>query len=169
MQEQFKAKGFIEVYRVRENVRSLVFAKEQTIDTVLYTTLRNKLNAYDSAGRGAGIDGITWGSMDGRSGTMVDGTCVGTWAAAAGGTGGNMIRSTPSTQQVKVSGTFTFLTTKNMKYFELGQGYVAAAAGVTSMVTTRYAYDNSILTGSTSLTYLNGESLIVDWTLQIGA
>ncbi len=144
----------------------LVYEHSNAIDGTLYTALRNKLLNRDSAGRGAGIDGITWGYKDTTSGTFTDGTYAGTFAA---GSNGNCVFSTPTTQQVKMVGTFTFAVTKLINYFELGQGYGTAGAGVTQLITTRYAYQDSLYTSKNSISFSTSEQLVVDWTLQIGA
>jgi len=80
-----------------------------------------------------------------------------------------LIQSVVGSHQAKFSGTFSFSTTKYINYFELGRGYTAAAAGVTQLMTGRYAYDDSLLTGSASLQYDNGDTFIVDWTISLGA
>jgi hypothetical protein len=163
MDTNIKVSGFIEIYRVSDRGRELVLAKRQTINSSIYTALTQKLAGFDTAaGRGIGVDGITWGSWNDTVKYFVDGTYAGTFAA---GTGGALIRSYPSSQSVKFSGTFGFAVQKTMNYFELGQQFNTPGAGITQLCNTRYAYDNSILTGSSVLTYNIGENLIVNWTI----
>lgn len=161
-------RGFIRVWGFRRNMwtPTLVMEKYQTIDSTVYTTLRDKLNNRDSAGRGASIDGITWGSWRHSAGSFIDGTYAGTFAA---GTAGGLVRTTPTTQQIRVAGTFSFSTDKQINYFELGQGYAPAAGGITQLITTRFAYDDSLKAATTHITYGNGDSFVVDWTLQVGS
>lgn len=164
MNENFAVVGRLEVYKVkRTGERELMYAKKNTINVDLYTALRNSLL---TRGNEIAVDAIAWGSFKAPAGTFVDSDYAGTTGA---GTQGGMVQSTVGSLSAKFSGTFSFASSKYPNYFEIGDGYTAAAGGVTKLFTNRYAYDNSLLTGSTFLTYDAGESLIVNWTFTIGS
>jgi hypothetical protein len=160
--EGMKLKGNLEVWGVRNGVRTLDHQEHNAIWVTLQTNLRNVLVNRSVE---YGVDAIAWGSFSAPGGTFVDSSWAGTTSS---GTQGGMIQSSIGTTKAKFSGTFTFSTTKQINYFELGRGYTAAGAGVSALFTGRYAYDNSLNTGSTWLTYENGDSFVVDWTIQLG-
>ena len=160
-----KIHGHLEAYKITSGGERLrMYGKKNTINVDLYTALRNSLltRANEIA-----VDAIAWGSWkDPSAGSFVDSDYAGTTGA---GTQGALIQSQVGSIAAKFSGTFSFSSTKQINFFELGDGYVPAAGGVTELFTNRYCYDNSLLTGSTYLTYENGESLIVDWTITVGS
>jgi hypothetical protein len=159
-----KITGYLDVFKDKNGNRELVYSHSNTIETAFYTALRNKLLNRDTTGRGAGIDGMTWGSRA-STGTFVDGTYAGTFAA---GSNANVVFSTPTVQQVKCIGTFPFLSTKSINYLEIGQGYNGSVA-VTQCITTRYARQDNMYTGGNIISYESGETMIVSWTFQLGA
>jgi len=157
--------GRLEVWKVTAGGQRLqMFAKKNTINVDVYTAFRNSLLTRANE---IGVDAIAWGSWkDPGAGTFIDSDYAGTTSA---GTKGSLIQSQVGSISAKFSGTFSFSTTKQINFFEIGDGYNVAGAGVTKLFTNRYAYDNSLLTGSTFLVYENGESLIIDWTLTVGS
>lgn len=155
--------GRLEIYRVRNNIRELVYEKKNTLNVTLYTNLRTVLISRSVE---YGVDAIAWGSYKDPAGSFIDSDYAGTTST---GTQGGLVQSAVGSLQSKFSGTFSFTTTKSINFFELGRGYTPAAGGVTQLFSGRYAYDNSLLTGSTSIQYVNGDSLIVDWTIQAGS
>ena len=155
--------GKLEVYRVRNSIRELVYSKKNTLNVTLYTNLRTVLISRSVE---YGADAIGWGSFKSPAGSFIDSDYAGTTST---GTQGGLVQSAVGSLQAKFSGTFSFTTTKDMNFFELGRGYPPAAAGVTQLFTGRYAYDNSLLTGSAYIRYVNGDSLIIDWTIQAGS
>jgi hypothetical protein len=159
--------GWLTVYkRTKSGIITCELNKHNTLTATFYTALRNKLVSRDSAGRGASVDGITWGSFNNVCGSYVDGTYAGTFAA---GSNANLVISTPTSQQIKCCATFSFSTTKYINYFELGQGYAAPATGIVQLITSQYAYDNSLFIGSNSLVYNSGETMWINWIQQLGA
>jgi hypothetical protein len=158
-----KITGYLDVFKDRNGDRELVYSHSNTIETVFYTALRNKLLNRDSTGRGASIDGMTWGSRA-SSGTFVDGTYAGTFSA---GSNANCVFSTPTIQQIKCIGTFPFLSTKNINYFEIGQVY-NGSVGVTQCLNVRYARQDSMYTSGNIISYDSGETMIISWTFQLG-
>jgi len=161
--EKFPIKGELRVWGIRNGVKTLDHFHSNTIWPTLKTNLRTVLISRSVE---YGVDAIAWGSFKSPAGSFVDSYFSGTTLS---GTIGALIQSVVGTHQAKFSGTFSFSTTKYINYFELGRGYTAAAAGVTQLMTGRYAYDDSLLTGSTSLQYDNGDTFIVDWTISLGA
>lgn len=165
-QEHFKIRGHLEVWKLHKglwSMRELILDKHQTIGTSLHTNLRTVLMSRSVE---YGVDAIAWGSFKVAGGTFIDSDYAGTTST---GTKGSLIQSSVGTNQVKFSGTFSFSTTKQVNFWQIGRGYTAAAAGVSALFTTIYAYDNSLLTGSSYVPYDNGDSQIVNWTLQLGS
>jgi len=161
-----KIYGHIEVYRCLSKDlldRELVYSRPNAIYITMQTRLRDVLINRSIQ---YGVDAIAWGSFYNPAGTFVDSDWSGTTSA---GTKGALIQSAVGSIQAKFSGTFSFSSTKQINYFQLGQGYQAAGGGISSLFSSLYNYDNSLLTGSTFLTYNNGDSLIVDWTNQMGS
>ena len=156
--------GHLRVYKVDAiGQRSLQYERFQTIGSLIQTNLCAVLISRSVE---YGVDAIAWGSFKVAGGTFIDSDWAGTTSS---GTKGALIQSAVGSNQAKFSGTFSFAATKNINFFQLGRGYTAAAAGISALFTTIYNYDNSLLTGSTALTYNNGEALILDWTTQVGS
>ena len=162
MKESLPIKGQIRVWKVRDGIRTLEFEHNNAIYDTLKTNLRNVLVSRSVE---YGVDAIAWGSWKDPAGSFIDSDWTGTTSS---GTKGALIQSQVGAAQAKFSGTFTFSSTKSINYFELGRGYTPAAGGVTQLMTGRYAHDQSLLLGSTSLTYDSGDSFIIDWTLTLG-
>jgi len=162
MDERVTMHGHLEVYRVRDGVRQLMFAKRNTLYSTLSSNLRSVLISRSVE---YGVDAIAWGSYSAPGGTFVDSDYAGTTGA---GTKGSLKQTSVGSNQAKFSGTFSFSTQERMNWFGVGRGYTAAGGGVSALFTGLYAYDNSLLTGSTYLLYESGDSLIVDWTIQTG-
>ena len=156
-------KGHIQVWGIRKGVRTLDYEHKNTIFVTLYTNLRTVMISRSVE---YGVDAIAWGSFKAPSGTFIDSSWAGTTSS---GTQGALIQSAVGSIQAKFSGTFSFAGQKQLNYFELGRGYTPAAAGVTQLFTSRYAYDQSLLTGSTALTYESGDSFIINWTFTVGS
>lgn len=156
--------GHLKVYKVGVNgVRELIHEHKNTIGSLMQTNLAAVLISRSVE---YGVDAIAWGSFKVAGGTFIDSSWAGTTSS---GTQGALIQSAVGSNQAKFSGTFSFSSTKNINFFQLGRGYTAAGAGVSALFTTIYNYDNSLLTGSTALTYNSGEALILDWITQVGS
>lgn len=160
---QVSIRGEIQVYGIRNGIKTLDWHHSNTIDTTLYTNLRTVLI---SRAVEYGVDAIGWGSYSSPGGTFVDSDYAGTTST---GTQGALIQSAVGSISAKFSGTFAFGGAKSINYFQLGRGYVAAGAGVSSLFTSLYAHDSSLLTGSTGISYDTGDSFIVDWTITVGS
>lgn len=163
--ENLQLIGHLEVWKIhgKTGFRELIIDKKQTIGTSLHTNLRTVLMSRSVE---YGVDAIAWGSFKSPAGSFIDSN----WAGTTGsGTQGALIQSAVGTNQVKFSGTFSFSGDKSANVFQLGRGYTAAGAGITALFTTIYAYDVSLLTGSSFVSWGNGDSQIVNWTLQLGA
>lgn len=155
--------GHIQVYKIDAlGKRTLQFEKKQTIGTSMYANIALVLTSRSVE---YGVDAMAWGSFKAAGGTFIDSDWAGTTSS---GTKGALIQSIVSSVTSKFSGTFSFSSTKQINFLQLGRGYTAAGAGVSQLFTTIYNYDNSLLTGSTNLTYNNGESMIVDWSTNVG-
>lgn len=161
--ENLSIRGHLKVYKIRDGYKQLMHENKNTIGSQMYINLANVLISRSVE---YGYDAIAWGSFKVAGGTFIDGTFAGTTSS---GTGGSLIQSIYGSLAAKLSGTFSFTTTKLINFFELGRGYTAPAAGVTALFTSIYNYDNSLLTGSTSLQYDNGDTMIVDWITTIGS
>ena len=158
------ARGHLKIWKVRpDGYKSLEHEHKNVIGSQMYINLANVLINRNVE---YGYDAIAWGSYRAGVGTFLDGTFAGTTSS---GTGGSLIQSIYGSLAAKLSGTFSFTTTKLINFFELGRGYTAPGAGVTALFTTIYNYDYSLLTGSTSLQYDNGDTMIVDWITTVGA
>jgi len=155
--------GRVEVWKVREGHRLLVHENHNTIFQTLYTNLRNVLISRSVE---YGVDAVAWGSWINPAGSYIDSDWAGTTSS---GTQGAFIQSAVGNLTAKYSGTFSFGATKKFNYLELGRGYTAAGPAVTQLFTDRYAYDDSLLTGSTFLTWESGDAMIVDWSIQVGS
>jgi len=160
MNNLIKVTGQIEVYRVKNSIRELIYWKNNLVSTPL---LNNLAQTMIQRSIEIGVDAIAWGSFKVAGGTFIDSDWAGTTSS---GTKGALIQSR-TLSVVKHSGTFSFSTTKQINMFRMGRGYTAAGAGVAELFTTLYNIDSSLLTGSTFLTYNNGDTLIVDWTNSI--
>lgn len=152
--------GEIEVYRVRDGIRSLVFQKENLVNSTLYSNLRNVLI---SEFVNYGVDAIAWGSWRHSAGSYTGADFAGTTGL---GTKGGLFIQSIGNLQAKFGGTFSFTSTKLINRFELGMGY--QGAGYTTLFTNLYAFDYSLSNGTTNLIYDAGDQLIVQWTIQIG-
>jgi hypothetical protein len=161
MDDYFKTSGYLKVYRVREGYTELLHQHKNTINNVL---LNNLAQAMISRSVDYGVDAIAWGSYVNAGGTYVDGTYCGTTGL---GTGGGLVQGRIA-NLATYTGTFSFSTTKLINMFRMGRGYTAPAGGVTELFTSLYTYDNSLLTGSTNLTYVTGDLMIINWSVQIG-
>mgnify|MGYP001562234190 FL=1 len=150
--------GRLEVYRVRDGISELVHAHKNTVNVALRTAC---VNMMISRSIEKGFDAMAWGSYSSPGGTFLASDWAGTTSS---GTQGGLVQSNPTTSSAKLSGTFSFSSQKLINYFQAGRGYAAAGAGVSSLFTTLYAYDSSLLTGSNSITYENGDALILNWT-----
>lgn len=153
--------GFLTVYRSRNGYTDTVYKVKNAISSAMYNNLANVLVNRSVE---YGYDAMAWGSFVTSCGSYVDSDYSGTTST---GTQGALIQSV-SSNVVRISGTWTFSTTKQINMFRAGRGYTPAGAGVTELFTTLYNYDSSLLTGSTYLTYLNGDTMIIDWQTQIG-
>ncbi len=155
--------GHIQVWGIRQGKKTLDFEYHNTIWPTLQTNLRNVMISRSVE---YGVDALAWGSFKGPAGSFIDSDWAGTTSS---GTKGAMIQSSVGTNKAKFSGTFTFSTSKLLNYFELGRGYTPAGAGVTQLFTGRYAYDDSLVVATSSIQYDNGDSFIIDWTIQLGS
>lgn len=162
--ESSESYGQIEVYRVKNGFIECVFSKRNTLHVTMFSNLRTALISRSVE---YGVDAIAWGSFNSPAGSFVDSDWAGTTSS---GTKGGLVQSSVGNLQAKFSGTFSFSSgTRHINYFELGRGYTPAGGGVSQLFTGRYAFDNSILTGSTSIMYQSGDILIVNWTIQVGS
>lgn len=160
----FNVEGHLEVIKVhRDGRREIIIDKKQTIGTLVITNLRNVLVSRSVE---YGVDAIAWGSFKATAGSFIDSDFAGTTGS---GTAGALIQSQVGSNQAKFSGTFSFSSSKSVNMWQLGRGYTAAGASVTALFSTIYAYDNSLLTGSTFVSFSNGDAQIVNWTLQLGS
>jgi hypothetical protein len=162
MKDDFKITGYLKVFKWKDNISKCVFEHSNTIETALYTALRNKLLNRDAAGRGASIDGMACGFRDPLVGYYI-GTFAGTFNA---GSNGKCVFSTPTIQQIKCVGSFTFDDPVNINYFELGQVYVPPTTS--QLINTRYAYQDSLYLANQYVSFSALEFFSVDWTFQIG-
>lgn len=164
MEDRFGIRGHLEVYRIKiGGEKEKVYDHHNTINSVLQSTLRNVLISRSVS---YGVDAIAAGSVVGGGGTFIFTTFAGTTSS---GTSGALIMTSVGSNQAKFSGTLNFGSTVQINAYMLGAGYTPAGAGVINMFTSVYAYDYSLYQGTTSLTFVNGESQIIDWTLQVGA
>lgn len=158
--DAYKLSGYLEVFRLRKGREpELLHSTKNTIYEDLQTNLRNVLISRSVE---YGVDAVAWGSYDARGGTFVDSDWAGTTSS---GTQGALKMTAVGSNQAKLSGTFNFSSTKLMNYFQVGRGYTPAGAGVDSLFTGLYGYDSSILTGSSSLQYDNGDAFVLNWFL----
>jgi hypothetical protein len=161
MESNIKPYGHITVRRIRDGFIETLMDKRQTIGSAIKTNLAAVLYSRSVE---YGVDAIAYGSFSSPGGTFVAGSWAGT---TSGGTIGNLIMSNPAAGQAKFVGTFQFGATAQINYFGIGRGYTAPASGVSAIFTGLYAYDNSLNTGSTYLTYNSGDLLVVDWTITL--
>lgn len=162
MNEQLNISGKLEVYRVRGDVKELVFSHKNTIDVGLRTAVTTAM--ISRAANLICADAIAWGSYDSSCGSYVDSCWAGTTSF---GTQGGLAMSNPTTSSVKFSGTFSFGSTVQINMYRVGKGYATHAAGITELFTSLYAYDNSLYNNSSYLTFDNGETQVVDWTITL--
>lgn len=161
--------GQIQIYKIHRNGwRELVFDKKNTVSELLHNRVRNSLFTRSQDN---GVDCIVWGSEAMKGGTeystFCDGTYSGTTSSGTGGALSQMTYGDDPPYQVRYSGTFSFLTSKKINFFGIGRGYVAPGAGVMNMLTVTYAYDNSLTSTNNYVQYDNGETLVVNWILQV--
>jgi len=160
MKDESKVHGQITIYKVKANGDVIcLIDKHNTIHANMHNAFANSLITRNND---ASIDYQVWGSYSDPAGTFIDGTYVGTGASGTNG----LLSMSLSGSSARFLGTFNFLATKQINYFQMGRGY--NSTGVSSLVTTPYALDKVLLTGSTWITYLNGEQLIMDWTVTVG-
>lgn len=158
--EDVVAKGHITIYKIDVNGDRLVmYDHRNTLHSNMYNAFGNSLITRSND---ASIDYMAWGTYNATAGTFIDGTYVGTGNV---GTNSKLIMSL-SGSSARFVGTFGFLATKQINYFQIGRGYNTPTSS--SLITTPYAYNNTLNTGSTWITYENGETLIVDWTIVVG-
>jgi len=144
--EETKIKGHIVVYKINTNNERLkIYEHKNTIHVNMYTYFRNALTNrnYD-----ASIDYMVWGSYNAPLGEFLDGTFIGTGAF---GSNSKLVMTSVGSLASKFTGTFAFLATKIINYFQLGRGY--NDVGFSNLVTTPFAYDQSLLTGSKFVYY----------------
>lgn len=163
MNDNFKIKGYIQAFKIRDGYKELMYEHHNTIGSWLYSNLRYAL-IYRSVD--VACDAIAWGSYKHIAGSYIDSSYAGTTST---GTIGNLIRTAIGYTQVKFSGTFPFTSQKLINSFQMGDGYTPAGIGVNALFTNIYAYDNSMIAAVNYLTYENGDTLIIDWTLNIGS
>lgn len=158
MNDQFKVRGMLDVYRLRDNNLELVYKHHNTISAGFQTNIQNLL----TTGAALGVQAIGWGSWSVPAEEYIDGDYAGTTAL---GTKGALVQTKVGTNQCKFSGTFDFTSTKLINSFCIGNGYVGNAD--TPMFNALFAYQNSLI-GTGNIQYDNGDKAIINWTLQIG-
>ncbi len=156
--------GHIQAIKIHKNgFREVILDRFQNMGTSMFSNLRSVLISRSVE---YGVDAMAWGSFKASAGTFIDSDWAGTTST---GTKGALVQASVGSLLATFSGTFSFSSTKQINGFFMGRGYTPAAGGVTQLFTSIYNYDFSLLTGSTFVSFDNGDSLVVNWSNQVGS
>jgi len=161
MSDLIKVVGNLKVHRIRNGYEELIYKNHNSINSVL---LANLATTMISRSVNYGVDAMAWGSYRGAYGSFWDSDYAGTTGS---GTKGGLVQGVIA-GMATYTGTFTFSTNKSINMFRMGRGYTAAGAGVTELFTSVYTYDSSLYNGGQSLSYVNGDLMILNWSIQVG-